>query len=94
MKGRRILAGVLGLAGLVGAGMAVITWSEPDGGRWMFAAFAALFGVLTYAVVRPAKPREPALTRFVPVWFFDGAILVSAVLILLVIASCIFGRKP
>ena len=59
----------------------------------MFAAFAALFGVLAYSAVRPAKAREPAGTRFVPAWFFDGAILLLAVLILVVLGSCIFGRK-
>jgi hypothetical protein len=93
MKGRWILAGIFGLAELAGAGMVVVTWSEPDGGRWVFAAFAALFGVLAYAVARPPKPREPPPTRFVPAWFFDGAILLLAVLILVVLASCIFGRK-
>ncbi len=94
MRTRRVLAGVFGLAGLAAAGMVVITWSERDGGRWMFAAFAALFGVLTWSTVRPPKPREPTGTRFVPAWFFDSAILILAVLILLVIASCIFGRRP
>jgi membrane-associated protease RseP (regulator of RpoE activity) len=93
MKGRWILAGALGLAALGGAGMVAVTWAELDGGRWVFAAFAALLGVLAWAIVRPAKPREPTGTRFVPAWFFDGAILVLAILILLAIASCVFGRR-
>lgn len=93
MKTRWILAGIFGLAALVGVYLAVITWPGPDGGGWMFVAFAALFGVLTYSAVRPPKPPEPRSTRFVPAWFFDGAILILAVLILLVIASCSFGRK-
>jgi hypothetical protein len=93
MKTRWILAGVFGLAALAGVYMAVITWTEPDGGRWMFVAFAALFGVLSYSAVRPAKARKPRSIQFVPAWYFEGAILILAVLILLVVASCIFGRK-
>ncbi len=95
MKGRWILAGIFGLATLVGAGMAVLTWTGPDGGPWIFVAFAALFAVMTWATVRPAKPRkprEPTGTQFGPSWFFEGAILLLAVLILLTIASCLFGR--
>lgn len=93
MKTRWMLGGVFGLAGLAAAVMVVITWSEPDGGRWLFAAFTALFGVFAWASARPAKPREETGTRFVPAWFFDGAILILAVLLLVVIASCIFGRR-
>ncbi|MDD2765077.1 MAG: hypothetical protein PHE83_14010 [Opitutaceae bacterium] len=93
MKSRWILAGIFGLAGLSAAGMTFLTWSVPDTGRWMFAAFAALFVVLAWTAARPPKPAEPPTTRFVPAWFFDGAILVTAILILVVIASCIFGRK-
>lgn len=93
MKLRWILAGVLGAAGLAGFYMAVITWSVPDTGRWMFVAFAALLFVLAFAVAKPAKKEEPPSTRFVPVWFFDGAILLLAILILFAIASCVFGRK-
>jgi len=93
MKTRWIFAGLFGLATLAAAAMVVITWSAPDAGRWMFVAFAALFGVLTWATIIPAKPRKETGTRFAPAWFFDGAILILGVLILLVIASCLFGRK-
>ncbi len=93
MKLRWVLAGVLGVAGLAGLCMAVITWSVPDTGRWMFVAFAALFLVLAFAVAKPAKKPEPPPTRFVPAWFFDGAILLLTILILFAIASCLFGRK-
>jgi hypothetical protein len=61
--------------------MAFLTWSVPDAGRWMFVALAALLFVLAFAAAKPAKQQEPLPTRFVPVWFFDGAILVVAILI-------------
>ena len=93
MKLRWFIAGLFGLAAVAAVAMVVITWSAPDAGRWMFVAFAALFGVLTGATLFPAKPREPTGTRFVPAWFFDGAILLLGLLILLVVASCLFGRK-
>ncbi|MFA5057809.1 MAG: hypothetical protein WC485_06815 [Opitutaceae bacterium] len=93
MKRRWILAGAFGAAALASLYMAVITWSVPDSGRWIFVAFAALFLVLAWSAARPPKPQKPQSTRFVPAWFFDGAILVTAILILIVIASCIFGRK-
>jgi len=93
MKLRWILAGALGAAGLAGLYMAIITWSVPDGGRWMFVAFAALLVVLVFAVAKPAKAAKPRSTRFVPAWFFDGAILLLALLIVFAIASCLFGKK-
>jgi hypothetical protein len=93
MRARWILAGVLGAAGLGGLYMAAITWSEPDGGGWLFLAFAALLLLLAFAAARPAKTAETPSTRFVPAWFFDGAILVMAILVLVAIASCMMGRK-
>jgi uncharacterized membrane protein YfcA len=93
MKIRWILAGCLGVAALAGAYMAVITWHDPAGGPWVFLAFTALLAVLAYATARPSKPpKEEASTRFVPAWFFDGALLLAALLILAGIVSCIFGR--
>jgi hypothetical protein len=95
MKARWIIAGLLGLAGLAGLYMTVVTWSVPDGGSGVFAAFTAVFFVLAYAFARPEKKKEEAAnTRFVPAWFMDGAILIFGILILIVIASCIFGGKP
>ena len=93
MRTRWLLAGVLGAAGLGGLYMAAITWSEPDGGGWLFLAFAALLLLLAFAAAKPPKTGETQSTRFVPAWFFDGAILVLAVLTLVGIASCVMGRK-
>ncbi len=93
MKFRWILGGVLGLAALAGAGMAIQTWSDPDGGRWVFAAFAALLGVMAWAVIAPPKPRKETGTRFVPSWYMEGAVLLLAIVILAAIGSCIFGRR-
>ncbi|HTX67362.1 MAG TPA: hypothetical protein VMD31_16445 [Opitutaceae bacterium] len=90
---RWFLASVFGVATLAALAMTVVTWAEPDAGRWMFLAFAALFGLLTGATVFPPKPKPETSTRFVPAWFFDGAVLALAILILLVIGSCLFGRK-
>ena len=93
MKLRWFLAGALGLAALAGAGMAYATWSEPDGGRWVFAAFAALLGVMAGAVAFPPKPREESGTRFVPAWYLEGAVLLLALVLLVAITSCIPGRR-
>ncbi len=92
MKLRWLLGGVLGLAALGGAGMAFYVWAEPDGGRWIFAAFAALLGIMAWAVIAPAKPRQETGVHFVPAWFMEGAIVVLAIVILLAIGSCLFGR--
>jgi len=94
MIGRWIFASVFGVATLAAVAMVVVTWTEPDAGRWIFLAFSALFAVMTGSVLFPPKPKpEPAGTRFAPAWFVDSAILALGILILLAVASCIFGGK-
>ncbi len=93
MKLRWILGGALGLAALAGAGMAFYVWSDPDGGRWFFAAFAALLGVMAWVAIAPPKPQKETGTRFVPSWYMEGAALLLAIFVLAAIASCIFGRR-
>ena len=92
MIGRWILAGILGVACLAAAYTAFVAWSLPDGGGWMFVAFAALFLLLTWSTIRPPKRKGATSTRFVPSWFFDLSILFLVLLFILGIVSCIFRK--
>jgi multisubunit Na+/H+ antiporter MnhB subunit len=92
MIGRWMLAGVFGVACLAAAYTAFVAWSLPDGGGWMFVAFAALFLLLTWSTIRPPKKQEPTTTRFAPSWMFDLAILFLLFLFILGIVSCILRK--
>ncbi|HUL52841.1 MAG TPA: hypothetical protein VLT83_05460 [Opitutaceae bacterium] len=90
---RRLLAPILGAAGCAGVALAAITWTERDGGRWLFAAFAALLFALAVAAARSPKAGRSRSPRFANARFFEGAVAVAAILTLLGVASCLLGRK-
>jgi hypothetical protein len=83
---RYLFAGFFGLLGLAAAGLAIEIHAIEASSSWLFVVFAVFF--LALAVVcaarltipaKPAKIKQPTSTKFVPAWFFDGAILAMIV---------------
>jgi hypothetical protein len=74
----------LALPGFAAGYMTWLCWRNDDDGKWIFAAFTAIFAIPAIAALFPRaqpKPEKPAETRFAPHWalmFATLALLAAA----------------
>ena len=96
---RYLSAAFFGLLGLAAAGLAIKIHPIEPSSSWLFVVFAVFF--LALAVIcaarltipaKPAKIKESTSTKFVPAWFFDGAILLLAVFWVCVIVIYLLNK--
>jgi len=94
MRARLLVSALLLVPGLAAGYMTWISWRAGDEGKWIFAAFTAVFVIPAIAALfpRPAPKPEPQTTgtRFAPHWALMLATLCLAIVILYAIGSALW----
>ena len=94
MRVRLLISAALLVPGLAAGYMAWFTWRAGDDGKWIFAAFTAVFVIPAIAALFPRRTPKPeqqtAETRFAPHWALMFATLCLAIVILYAIGSALW----